>query len=353
MAQSYHPELRRCIILFVLTWLCVFYVFGTQWLGGAPFSDLNTAIEAAKFAITLMGILLAHELGHYFVAKRHGFALSLPIFIPVPFAFGTLGAVIQLRSLPTSRSALLEMGAAGPLAGFILSILAFCIGLPFTEDAGAVEIPLSQLAAAAEAEPGLIEQLAVQAPWVLWPLELLAHLFEWLGAMPTEPGIPLMILADPPLLKGLGWLILGEAPSRYASLDPIAFAGWVGCLLTAMNLIPIGQLDGGHIMNACVPQKAKQISKVILALLVVSVFVWTGWLVWAVALVMMRAYISLPIPEQTPLTSRSKIIMGLTIVAFACCFMPKPVMLENVGFDDIIWLNEDGEAVPLPEEFKE
>ena len=173
MASSYHPELRRCVILFGLTWLCVYYVFGTQWLGGSPFSDTETALGAAKFAITLMGILLAHELGHYFVAKKHGFALSLPVFIPVPFAFGTLGAVIQLRSLPTSRSALLEMGAAGPLAGFVLSVLAFCIGLPMTEDVGAVQIPLSDLMVASEAEPGWFETVLLNNSWLYWPFELL------------------------------------------------------------------------------------------------------------------------------------------------------------------------------------
>ncbi|MGC6510101.1 MAG: site-2 protease family protein [Myxococcota bacterium] len=351
--SSIHPELRRCVILFVLTGLCVFYVFGTQWLGGSPFTDPKIGFGAAKFAITLMGILLAHELGHYFVAKRHGFALSLPVFIPVPFAFGTLGAVIQLRSLPKSRSALLEMGAAGPLAGFVLSVLAFCIGLPMTEDVGAVQIPLSDLAIAADSEPGWIEEWLLGYPWLFWPFEQLVLLLEWLGAVPTEPGVPLMILADPPLLKGLGLIILGEVPSRYASLDPIAFAGWVGCLLTAMNLVPIGQLDGGHMMNACAPRKAKVISKAILLVLIFSAVIWTGWLVWAVALVVMRAYVSLPIPEESSLTSRAKVIMGLTVVAFACCFMPQPVMLENVGIDDIIWLDEDGHAVPFPEELRE
>ena len=92
---------------------------------------------------------------------------------------------------------------------------------------------------------------------------------------------------------------------------------------------------------------------VVLAVLVCSVFIWTGWLVWAVALLVMRAYVSLPIPEESALTGRAKIIIGCTVLAFACCFMPQPVMLENVDVDDIIWLDEDGEAVPFPEELRE
>ena len=99
-----------------------------------------------------------------------------------------------------------------------------------TEDVGAVQIPLSDLAIASEAEPGWFEAVLLSNSWLFWPFELLGSWLEWLGAMPTEPGVPLMILADPPLLKGLALFILGDVPSRYASLDPIAFAGWVGCL---------------------------------------------------------------------------------------------------------------------------
>ena len=138
-----------------------------------------------------MGILLAHELGHYFVQEAW-FALSLPVFIPAPLHWYPWCSD-SMRSLPTSRSALLEMGAAKLLAGFVLSVLAFCIGLPMTEDVGAVQISLSDLVVASEAEPGWFEASLLIAPWLLWPLELLGSLFEWLGAMPTEPGVPLMI----------------------------------------------------------------------------------------------------------------------------------------------------------------
>lgn len=349
--SAYHPELRRSVILFFTTLICVFYVFGSQWLGGNPFTELSIAFEAGKFSITLMAILLAHEMGHYWVAKRHGFELSLPVFIPVPFAFGTLGAVIQLRSLPSSRSALLEMGAAGPLAGFVLSIIAFCIGLPFTEDVGQLQIQVSALSSVPE--PGAMEWLIENAAWVFWPLEQLESLLQSLGTVPQNAGIPIMILADPPLLQGIGWVLLGEVPSRYASLDPIAFAGWVGCMLTAMNLLPIGQLDGGHICNACFPRYARRISIIGIISLLLFAFIWPGWFVWALALIVMRAWVSLPLPQSQPLTKRAKQIVVATLIAFGCCFMPRPVMLENISIEDIVWLDDKGLPTEPPLEFKQ
>jgi membrane-associated protease RseP (regulator of RpoE activity) len=118
-----------------------------------------------------------------------------------------------------------------------------------------------------------------------------------------------------------------------------------------MNLLPIGQLDGGHIVNACLPKHAKTISLFGIGILFLGVFVWAGWLVWALALILMRAYVSLPIPAHTPLSRRAISIMVLTIVAFGCCFMPRPVMVENMSFEDVIWLDEFGEETQLPEEF--
>ena len=106
-------ERRNAVLLFLATLLSVFLVYGYSWTAGDPLQDPETALQSAQFAVTLMGILLAHEMGHYLVALRHGFRLSLPYFLPFPAAFGTFGAIIRLRSLPRSRTALLEMGAAG------------------------------------------------------------------------------------------------------------------------------------------------------------------------------------------------------------------------------------------------
>ena len=131
--------LLRCVVMFVLTLFSVYLVYGFQWSGGNPLSERESAIESFIFSSCLMFILLSHELGHYIVARRHGFSLSLPYFLPFPFAFGTLGAVIRLKSLPKSRNALLEMGAAGPIAGFVAAILCAWVGMPHTKNKKMIE----------------------------------------------------------------------------------------------------------------------------------------------------------------------------------------------------------------------
>lgn len=344
-APATPAQRRRAIGMFLLTLLSVYLVFGYQWMNGDPLSEAETAWGSLKFAATLMAILLAHEMGHYLVARAHGFALSLPYFLPFPFAFGTLGAVIRLKSPPQHRTALLEMGAAGPLAGFVLSIVAIAVGLPETVDPGAIEM----LAVIPEpAEPSIWDTL-------LWPLEqaLLAldGLMTWLGAAPTpvEGTLPVAILANPLLMDILGVAINGEAPGRYAQLDPIAFAGWVGCLLTAINLIPIGQLDGGHIFNAIWPQGANNLARFGLGALVVAGFaLWPGWAVWALLLWAMGAWISLPVPRQPPLTPRAVLIAGLTVGAFVLTVMPRPIQIEQVSLEEIRWVDADGNPTDPP-----
>ena len=117
-------ERRRSVALFFATFACVYLVYGFQWTGGDPLSEPDAAWAALQFSVALMAILLSHEMAHYWVAKAHGFSLSLPYFLPFPAAFGTFGAIIRLRSLPKTRSGLLEMGAAGPLAGFAVAVVA-------------------------------------------------------------------------------------------------------------------------------------------------------------------------------------------------------------------------------------
>ena len=349
------PQQRqRAVLMFVLTLISVFLVFGYQWQGGDPLGDPAVAWASLQFSGTLMAILLAHEMGHYIVARRHGFALSLPYFLPFPFAFGTLGAVIQLKSLPRSRTALLEMGAAGPLAGFVLSALALLVGLPGTTDPGAAEmvVPSAEALAALSAPPaapGLLDQLLGV---LLLPFVALGWVLEQLGTVPAPvpDALSLSILANPPMMDWLGVALLGAPPGRYAHLEPVAFAGWVGCLLTAINLIPIGQLDGGHILNALWPRGAPVVSRAGVAVLLAGgLLVWPGWAVWGVLLLAMRAWVSLPVPEQPGLTLRARVVAVLTLLAWGCTFMPRPIELEQVPYDEIRWLDEDGVPTELPE----
>ena len=282
-------ELRRAWLFFGLTLASVYFTYGWLWEEGSPFSDRGTMVRSAVFSGALMAILGAHELAHYWVARRHGFALSLPYFIPFPLAFGTLGAVIRLRSLPKTRTGLLEMGAAGPLAGAVLALLCLVIGLQGT--------------------------VAVEAPPVV------------------DEGIDLLIFGNPEVMNLVGTWMTGEPPGRYDTLTPLALAGWVGCFLTALNLLPVGQLDGGHITTALSPRWAPAISKLCLALLLIAgVFFWEGWAAWAILLLVMGAWEGLEVPPESRLTTRAKGVALVTFVCFLLCFMPRPIQEETVAF---------------------
>jgi membrane-associated protease RseP (regulator of RpoE activity) len=269
----------RSLALFVATLASMFIARG----GLAALRDLDLALDAGAYAGALMAILLCHELGHYLVALRHGFRVSLPYFIPLPVGFGTFGAIITLRSLPASRTALLEMGAAGPLAGALVSFVMLALGL------------------------------------------------QWTGPdVPLEPGMSYLIFSDPWVVELLGTLVAGGAPGRYAELHPVALAGWVGCLLTSINLIPVGQTDGGHIVSALFPRGARWVTWVVVAVLVVGgLLLWPGWAVWAGVILLMGAWRSLPVPSRPRLTLRARVLAVLAFVVLLMTFMPEPIEIEE------------------------
>lgn len=320
------PTLRErgiAVGLFVLTLLSVYWTYGTTWMGGDPFGDPAVARGSLTFAAALMAILLAHEMGHYVVARRHGFALSLPYFLPVPFAFGTLGAIIRLRSLPKSRTALLEMGAAGPLAGLVVATIVLLLGVP-----GIGHQQLADVIASLPPLPPPGPEVPSAWPWLDAVLALppLSWIFPRLG-----PGeVPMMILANPLLMDAVGHLLIGGAPGRYAELSPLAMAGWVGCFVTSMNLLPIGQLDGGHIFNALWPHRARLVSRVGIGLVVAGGVFFLGWAVWGLLLLWMGAWRGLPVSTMPPLSRRARWVAALGAAAFIVSFMPVPVEIEAV-----------------------
>lgn len=330
------------VALFFATLGCVFLVYGHQWAGGDPLTDAAIAWDSARFAVGLMSILLAHEMGHYVVARRHGFALSLPYFLPFPAAFGTFGAIIRLKSLPPNRSALLEMGAAGPLAGFAVAMLVLALGLPHTTAHALPLVPLLPLdpTALAPGPPGALEQA------LAW---LFSHPpLSWLLDDLPSGGVSLMVMANPPVMDLMGALLLGAPPGRYDVLDPLATAGWVGCLLTGINLLPIGQLDGGHILNAAAPRLAPRIARIGVGLALLGGLAWSGWAVWGVLLLAMGAWVSLPVPRRPPLSPRARLIGLLAVMAFALSFMPRPLVVENLSLDQVQLVDEDGRPLPPP-----
>jgi membrane-associated protease RseP (regulator of RpoE activity) len=190
--------------------------------------------DGLPFSLTLLVILLAHEMGHYLTCLRYGIDASPPYFIPAPTFIGTFGAFIRIRSPIYSKRVLFDIGLAGPLAGFLFLLPALAIGLAYSKIG-----------------PGLADR----------------------GDL---------IFGTPPVLRALEYLILpGVAPADIY-LHPVARAAWVGVLATALNLLPIGQLDGGHILYAFVARRHRLLSRVFVgALIPIGIFYWYGWLVWA------------------------------------------------------------------------
>jgi membrane-associated protease RseP (regulator of RpoE activity) len=194
-------------------------------------------LDGLAFSITLMTILLAHELGHYFACRYYGIDASLPYFLPFPSPIGTLGAFIRIRSPIYTRRALFDVGIAGPLAGFVVLVPALVIGI-----------------AQSKVIPGFAERgdLTFGVPGI-------ERIFEWI----IFPGVR---AAD-------------------ISQHPVARAAWVGTLATALNLLPIGQLDGGHILYAFTGRRHKLLSRIfVLALIPLGIFYSPSWFVWAALL---------------------------------------------------------------------
>jgi len=191
-------------------------------------------VEGLPYSITLMAILLAHELGHYYACRHYGIDASLPYFIPAPTQIGTFGAFIRIRSPIYTRRALFDVGVAGPLAGFLLLLPAMAVGL-----------------AKSRVIPGIAER----------------------GDL---------IFGVPAIQRLMEWLIFPGHPSADISLHPVARAAWVGTLATALNLLPIGQLDGGHIVYSFTASRHKLLSRLfVVALVPLGIFYWRAWLVWA------------------------------------------------------------------------
>lgn len=257
------------------------------------FSELGTGLA---FGVSFIGILLAHELGHYFLARRHGVGVSLPYFIPFPPYFslvGTLGAFIRLRGPIASRPVLFDIGVAGPVASFLLSLPLVAVGLA-----------LSEVVASPEGATYPFQVLFLDRP-------------VWLGSTAL---LRLVTAATVPGLEA------GQA----VLLHPLAFAGWLGIFVTALNLIPLGQLDGGHILYALVGSRQRSLAMIFIGLLIPLGFVWWGWWLWAaVALAVGRGRVAHPPVQREELRlGRGRTILGWAALAvFILSFSPAPLRL--------------------------
>ena len=271
------------IILFGAT-LFTTTLAGTFQEGGDPFSDPAALVSGLPFALTLMLILLSHEMGHYVLARIHGVWASLPYFIPgPPFFVGTFGAFIRMKSAPANRCALFDIGAAGPWAGVVFAIPAVVVGLALSE------------------------------------------------VRPLDPFSGGIILGDSVLFSTLTSLVLGvSADDVSVILHPIALAGWFGLFVTFLNLLPVGQLDGGHVVYSLFGSAHRWVARAFLLVILVLGFQgWQGWFVWVVLLAVLGIDHP-PTDEQVLPLDRKRTIYGwCTVGLFVLTFTPVPLTLTE------------------------
>lgn len=242
------------------------------------------------FSLPLLGILLGHELGHFLTARRHGMDVSPPYFLPAPRlnVIGTFGAFIGLRSPIINRAMLLDVGIAGPLASFVLSLPALALGLAWSEP----------LALARDGAP--------------------ARFVVLLGGQPIYLGSSLLLEALAAFFAGAGEVL---------HLHPLAFAGWLGLFVTALNLFPLAQLDGGHILYALLGERQPRIAALFLVLLVVLGQLWWGWWFWAALILLLgRGRVRHPavFDPAYPVRGLRRGLGWAAVAIFVMTFLPVP-----------------------------
>jgi membrane-associated protease RseP (regulator of RpoE activity) len=238
----------------------------------------TTSLYGWSYSLGVMLILTAHEFGHYIQARRYGVPASLPYFIPMPNLFGTMGAVIAMRPQGANRRALFDVAITGPIAGLIPTLVLSYIGLT-----------MSTLVTAEESEN-------------------------------------LLTLGEPLVFKAMSYLVFGPLPEgQDIMLHPLAYAGWVGLLITALNLMPIGQLDGGHILYALAPKHAFAVSWALFGFAIVATIVWSLWH-WSLMLLLLGLMLRHPpaAEEGVPLDGKRRLLGCLMLLFVPVGFTPAP-----------------------------
>lgn len=253
-------------------------------MAGVELTSLRALLSGLPFSVTLLAILLTHESGHYLMCRRHGIVASLPYVLPAPpfFLLGTFGAVIRVRSRFPDRRALFDMGAAGPWAGFVVALVAMVVGLRLSTVGTAL------------------------------------------------PDGPTILLGDSLLTSFLARIVLHAEPDT-VMLHPVAFAAWAGLLVTSLNLLPAGQLDGGHVLYA-----ARGRGQTLLPAVLLAVLVWLGatrsafWLVWSgVAAAMLLMGHPRTVDDTLPLGPARRLGAVASMILFLVTFVPEPIRIVS------------------------
>ncbi len=279
----------RHIVLFVLTLVTMAFTdaFAFMWsaLGSEEnafrFFTAETFLNGLWYAIPMLVILGAHEFGHYYYCRKHDVDATLPYFLPAPLPLtGTLGAVIRIREAFPSKRALFDIGVAGPIAGFLALLPFLVIGLLMSEVA-------------------------------------------------PKPAVSIS-LGEPLLFKALAKLMIGPLPEGHdIFLHPLGFAAWFGMLATALNLMPFGQLDGGHITYAVFGRRAAYASVATLGAAILLTFRSGSWVAMTAMMIIMAFFLGVRHPrivdEDTPLDEKRQLLAAVALVIFISCFIPVPI----------------------------
>ena len=274
------PSILFILTIFTTLWAGAFQAYSGTIRGPVAFLREHPELlwQGIPFAGTLLFILLTHELGHFILSKIHRVPASLPLFIPGPPHFiGTFGAIIRMRGPILNRRALFDIGVAGPLAGFAVALIALAVGL-------------------------------------------------FLSTVVDRTSTFGLQLGEPLLLKLMAWLIIGPLPPQAdVLLHPVAFAAWFGLFVTSLNLIPIGQLDGGHVAYALWGNRQRTMAFAIIPLLIMLGFIgWPGWFIWAFMAGVWGIGHPPVVDPQVPL-GRGRVLVGwIAFAVFVLTFAPIP-----------------------------
>ncbi len=268
-------------LMFILTLLTTLMA-GALQRGYAPdavFTQPAALLAGLPYSLTLLLILGAHEMGHYVASRRWGVDASLPYFLPAPSLLGTFGAVIRIRGGIVNRNALMDVAVSGPLAGLAAAVPALLVGLMMSR----------------------------------------------LAPVGSSLGIG---LGTPLLFDGLAWLVYGSIPKgQTILLHPVAFAGWCGLLVTSLNLIPAGQLDGGHVIYTLLGRWHPKISVAIGLVLLVMGYWWPGWILWSVIVLALGRRHPTLMDEWEPLTRKRRFWGFACMILLISTFTLAPIRL--------------------------
>jgi len=288
------------LLLFALTIVTTTIVGADQYAGflddfrrstSLPMTPASLLIRGFWYSGTILAILGCHELGHYFACRYYDVDASLPFFIPVPILLtGTMGAFIRIREPIPQKRMLFDIGIAGPIAGFVVAVPALFIGLS------------------------------------------LSHVVR----LPAD-ATNLLELGEPLLFKFASWVLWGVQPDGYSlNMHPMAFAAWFGLLATALNLFPIGQLDGGHISYAVLGPRSTYVTFATVAVVAGLAYFASSWIVWTVLTIAMLVVFGPRHPrvfdEDVPLDRRRRLLALIALAMFIVCFTPAPIRpMELIG----------------------